>query len=148
MTDDEQRMRDLSARDTPGSTRLYPTDGVRAILDALDASRAKVERLRAEADEDDARERRLRELLTGVAVALRGPQPPGGLWSWHDLPERAAAARAQARRAAIEEAAAVCFALAYSSDWPGDQEQDRAATYAHAASEVRALLTPEPREGA
>lgn len=40
------------------------------------------------------------------------------------------------------------LALAYSSDWPGDQEQDRAATYAHAASEVRALLTPEPREGA
>jgi multicomponent Na+:H+ antiporter subunit D len=35
---------------------------------------------------------RMAELLTGVAVALRGPQPPLTRWSWHDLPERAAAA--------------------------------------------------------
>jgi len=31
-------------------------------------------------------------LLSGVAVALRGPEPPQTRWSHHDLPERAEAA--------------------------------------------------------
>ena len=35
---------------------------------------------------------RLSDLLSRTAVALRGPEPPLTRWSWHDLPERAAAA--------------------------------------------------------
>lgn len=53
---------------------------------------AEIERLNTEVAELDALRDRLAELLTGVAVALRGPQPPLTRWSWHDLPERAAAA--------------------------------------------------------
>ena len=60
---------------------------------------AEIERLRAENDtlreaktENEALRERMAELLTGVAVALRGPEPPLTRWSWHDLPERAAAA--------------------------------------------------------
>lgn len=35
---------------------------------------------------------RMADLLSRTAVALRGPEPPLTRWSWHDLPERAAAA--------------------------------------------------------
>lgn len=35
---------------------------------------------------------RLADLLSRTAVALRGPEPPLTRWSWHDLPDRAAAA--------------------------------------------------------
>lgn len=53
---------------------------------------AEVKRLRSEADENNALRERLAGLLSAVALALRGPPPPLTLWSWHDLPERAAAA--------------------------------------------------------
>jgi hypothetical protein len=48
-------------------------------------------------DDSDAEElRALNDKLAGIlsrtAVALRGPEPPLTRWSWHDLPERAAAA--------------------------------------------------------
>lgn len=35
---------------------------------------------------------RMADLLMRTAEALRGPEPEGKGWSWHDLPERAAAA--------------------------------------------------------
>jgi len=35
---------------------------------------------------------RLADLLTRTAVALRGPEPPLTRYSWHDIPDRAAAA--------------------------------------------------------
>jgi hypothetical protein len=35
---------------------------------------------------------RMADLLSRTAVAIRGPEPPLTRWSWHDLPERAAAA--------------------------------------------------------
>ena len=38
---------------------------------------------------------RLAELLTGVCLALKGPPPPNMLYSWHDLPEVAAALKAE-----------------------------------------------------
>ncbi len=53
---------------------------------------AEIEDLRRDLAENEALRERMAELLTGVAVALRGPQPPLTRWSWHDLPERAAAA--------------------------------------------------------
>lgn len=50
----------------------------------------------AEALADLAEERRLRERLGDICSrtvdALRGPHPTGGMWSFHDLPELAAAA--------------------------------------------------------
>jgi hypothetical protein len=45
----------------------------------------------ADWEDDDALRSRLSELLTGVANALRGEPPPLTRWSWHDLPDRAAA---------------------------------------------------------
>jgi len=60
----------------------------RLLLEAADA----LDELQRDLDENEALRERLAELLTGVAVALRGPQPPLTRWSWHDLPDRAAAA--------------------------------------------------------
>ncbi|MBP7610126.1 MAG: hypothetical protein KA760_11550 [Steroidobacteraceae bacterium] len=45
-----------------------------------------------EAEETRALRERMADLLSRTAVALRGPEPPLTRWSWHDLPERAAAA--------------------------------------------------------
>ena len=56
------------------------------------AAAAEVEDLRRDLADNAALRERMAELLTGVAVALRGPQPPLTRWSWHDLPDRAAAA--------------------------------------------------------
>ena len=53
---------------------------------------AEIEDLRRDLAENEALRERMAELLTGVAVALRGPQPPLTRWGWHDLPGRAAAA--------------------------------------------------------
>jgi hypothetical protein len=50
---------------------------------------------RADADESEALRERLSALLTSTAIALRGPAPELVSWSWHDLPERAAALVAQ-----------------------------------------------------
>jgi len=46
----------------------------------------------SEADELQALNDKLSSILSRTAVALRGPEPPLTRWSWHDLPERAAAA--------------------------------------------------------
>lgn len=53
---------------------------------------SEIERLRAEVVELDALRDKLAGILSRTAVALRGPEPPLTRWSWHDLPERAAAA--------------------------------------------------------
>lgn len=52
-------------------------------------------------DEQDAYAtiERLSELLNGVAVALKGPPPPLTSWSFHDLPELAAATLERAQNA-------------------------------------------------
>lgn len=52
----------------------------------------EIQRLTDELREGDELRERLGDLLRRTAVALRGPEPPLTLWSWHDLPERAAAA--------------------------------------------------------
>jgi len=49
-------------------------------MDSLEASVEELEHLQAN----------LSNILTCTATALHGePHPKGGLWSWHDLPERA-----------------------------------------------------------
>ena len=64
------------------------------------ALRAEVERLTAESEEWDAdTERhvaRMAGLLHDTANALHGGPLPGGMWSWHDLPNLASAERALA----------------------------------------------------
>jgi hypothetical protein len=50
------------------------------------------DKLREELREADALRERMADLLSRTAIALRGPEPPLTRWSWHDLPERAAAA--------------------------------------------------------
>ena len=47
-----------------------------------DARDEEIEELQAQGD-------RQAQLLSRIAVALRGPEPPLTRWSWHDLPERA-----------------------------------------------------------
>lgn len=51
-----------------------------------------LDQMQTEIDELDALRNKLAALLSATAVALRGPEPPLTRWSWHDLPERAAAA--------------------------------------------------------
>ena len=57
----------------------------------LEAAEALDEQQRT-LDENEALRERMADLLSRTAVALRGPEPPLTRWSWHDLPERAAAA--------------------------------------------------------
>ena len=52
----------------------------------------EIQRLTEELCEGDDLRERLGDLLRRTAVALRGPEPPLTRWSWHDVPERAAAA--------------------------------------------------------
>lgn len=52
----------------------------------------RVAELEAERADDDALRERMSDILKRTAIALRGPEPPLTAWSWHDLPERAAAA--------------------------------------------------------
>jgi hypothetical protein len=60
----------------------------RLLSDAAD----EIERLTEELRESDELQERLSDLLRRTAVALRGPEPPLTRWSWHDVPDRAAAA--------------------------------------------------------
>lgn len=53
---------------------------------------AELTRVTEVAEELSALRDRLADLLSRTAVALRGPEPPLTRWSWHDVPERAAAA--------------------------------------------------------
>jgi hypothetical protein len=61
----------------------------------MNAAAAELRRLHADAEESEALRERLSALLTSTAIALRGPAPELVSWSWHDLPERAAALVAQ-----------------------------------------------------
>ena len=65
---------------------------VMSAADELDRLRARVAELEAERADDDALRERMSDILKRTAIALRGPEPPLTAWSWHDLPERAAAA--------------------------------------------------------
>ena len=77
-------------------------DTLRARVAELEA---EVQRLRADARDDEATRATMADLLSRTAIALRGPEPPLPRWSWHDLPDRAAAAIAAidvVHRAAID----------------------------------------------
>lgn len=75
-----------------GLTFGYHDNGPFVAWDAVKDQAARVAELEAEADDSDKLRNRMAQLLTGVANALRGQPPNLTTWSWHDLPERAAAA--------------------------------------------------------
>lgn len=54
----------------------------------------EIKRLRAESAEDEALREQMAQILHATAVALHGGPLVNGLWSWHDVPERAERLRA------------------------------------------------------
>ena len=83
---------------------------------------AEVEELRRDLAENAALRERMADLLSRTAVALRGPEPPLTRWSWHDLPERAAAAVAAERERVARDVAGLHMAQSvnnqnYPSAW-------------------------------
>lgn len=49
----------------------------------------EIERLRDELSEDEVLRNRMSDILHATANALHGGPLENGLWSWHDLPDRA-----------------------------------------------------------
>jgi hypothetical protein len=97
--------------------------------------------LRAEVAELDSLRDTLGDLLTRTAVALRGPQPPMGLHSWHDLPERAAAtiaAIALVQVAERERCAKVCAEYAHTHAKEDDNSKAQAWMMLQCAAVIRA----------
>ena len=85
---------DLRSRINPAYAAQVGTESYerRLCAESLEAQADEIDRLRAEAVEADALREKLAGILSRTAVALRGPEPPLTRWSWHDLPDRAAAA--------------------------------------------------------
>ena len=84
---------------------------------------AELRRLHSDAAEAEFRREWISSLLTSTAIALRGPEPELTNWSWHDLPERAAALVAQ-RDALLE---ALKELVAFTGAHGGPYVQARAA---------------------
>jgi hypothetical protein len=66
--------------------------------DALTSLATEVRRQAQEIADASGLRERLSALLTDTVNALRGPPPELVLWSWHDLPERAAAMAQEVER--------------------------------------------------
>lgn len=61
-----------------------------------------ITRLIEQGDEDTHVITELGRLLAGIAVILKGPEPAGTAWSYHDLPELVASALSEPRQVAAE----------------------------------------------
>lgn len=86
MSDLIERLR-AAAHSMPGE---YPEDGsgpVNVCTEAAD----ELKRLIDDAEESEELRRRMAEILSATAIALRGPPPPLTLYGWHDLTDRATA---------------------------------------------------------
>jgi hypothetical protein len=113
---------------------LGAENDVAALLAALDAARAEAQRERERAE--------AAEIAAGGAAEILARLR-------HDDPILAGVLRRvlrDARRAAIEEAATLCFALAYDTHDGNDREQLESPVYAHAGGCVRALLDGPSRD--
>ncbi len=69
------------------------------VVAEYEAMRAESELLMTDIHEYHARQVRQSELLHATANALHGGAMPDGYWSWHDLPQLAAAMRGLLRKA-------------------------------------------------
>ena len=65
---------------------------LRRLCAERDAARRERDELKADQAESDAVRERLADLLSRTAIAIRGPEPELTRWSWHDVPDRVAAA--------------------------------------------------------
>ena len=85
---------DLRSRINPAYAATIGTESYerRLCAEALEAQADELNRLLEEVAEMAELCNRQADLLSRTAIALRGPEPPLTRWSWHDLPERAAAA--------------------------------------------------------
>lgn len=67
-----------------------------ALADLAEMASAELRRerdeLRADNAESEALREQLADLLHRTAIAVRGPEPELTRWSWHDVPDRVAAA--------------------------------------------------------
>ncbi len=77
--------------------RMEFGDALNQLIDRLSGPLDEVAALRAEVEECDQLRERMADILTRTANALRGDPGPDTAWSWHDLPELAAAAVAAGR---------------------------------------------------
>lgn len=84
--------RDVLAELRAAASRKWQGDPAAQRAGLFARAAAEVEELRRDLAENEALRDRMADLLSRTAVALRGPEPPLTRWSWHDLPERAAAA--------------------------------------------------------
>jgi hypothetical protein len=90
-TDPAQYLGEMPAWSRQASNHIhYDADQMRDY--ALDAVQRALAAQQQELQECEELREKLSDLLRRTAVALRGPEPPLTRWSWHDLPERAAAA--------------------------------------------------------
>lgn len=79
------------------SAGVYTTGTVSAaaleeIFAAAAALRRERDELKSDLAESDAVRDQLADLLHRTAIAVRGPEPELTRWSWHDVPDRVAAA--------------------------------------------------------
>ena len=72
---------------------LYDKSALEAVVAAERERWARVaDELRRDLADNESLRERMEDLRTRTANALRGDPPPLTSWSWHDLPDRAAAA--------------------------------------------------------
>lgn len=81
-----------AAAKEPGVTIADPVQAEAHKAEVYEQMAARIAELEKDAEEVFATGQRMAQLLTGVANALRGAPDPLSAHSWHDLPERAAAA--------------------------------------------------------
>lgn len=69
----------------------FPEDRLKERIEELEKSKVELEQIVEDCNicDDDYVNTitRLSELLTGVAIAVKGPEPELTQWSWHDLPD-------------------------------------------------------------
>jgi hypothetical protein len=104
------------------------------------ALQIEIARLQANLNEEQELRERMRDILRRVAVTLRGPEPELTRWSWHDLPERAAAAVA-----AIDVMRRTAQMVAEAAQEPADVLAEYRGEGASQWVKVRAWLRPGER---
>ncbi len=106
----EEAWESAAVPDNLGATKSEAMlDEITRLRDEVDIKECRVEglsnqieQLRAELDAVTDLRSQMTIILHRIGVALYGEEPDIGWWSWHDLPERAAAERAEIKRLRAE----------------------------------------------